>query len=79
MSTPEKIEGLDRLVSDPGRRLVNIKFFRRSDVAISASEFKTELCASIKRRDGKHAIRSNRPPVCKSKNPIDVRSFVADM
>ena len=77
MSSPEKIEGLDCLFSDPDRKLVNIEFFRRSDVAISPARVKEELCASIERRKDKHALRS--PPTCKTTTPIDLRAFVADM
>lgn len=73
-----RIEGLECLFSDPGRKLVNIKFFRRSDVAISPARFKKELCDSIKRRKAKHALLSKSPPSCKNE-PVDLREFVADI
>lgn len=78
MSNPARDSTLGCLFSDPERKLDNIKFFRRSDVAISPTRFKQEVCASADRRKAKGAIISRTPPASR-KQPIDLREIVADM
>ncbi len=79
MSATDKDKGLDCLFSDPERKLDDIKFFRRSDVAITPARFKQEVCASVERRKAKGALISRTPPTCKRREPIDLRALVSDM
>jgi hypothetical protein len=78
MSAKPRESGLECLFSDPGRKLDNIKFYRRSDVPITQARFKEEVCASVERRRAPGAKISQSPPSCR-KAPIDLRALVADM
>jgi len=71
--------GVDCLFSNEnGRRLNNIKFFRGTKQVITPAELRAEMCASIERRKQPGAKISANPPSC-DKEPVDVRTLVADM
>ncbi|MDB5617820.1 hypothetical protein [Tardiphaga sp.] len=76
MSHHEKEILKDCLFSDPGKRLINIKFMRGTAKTIDPEAFSAELCSIVAQRDnGLEACG----PAKTGRAPIDLRKRLSGM